>query len=189
MPFDRLVSAVDRWAAGSGRRDVLAQIGEGTYQPSFIQFVRHLEPRAFRSTVKQADLLIAHAGMGSILTALEVGRPILVMPRRGDLLETRNDHQVATATRLSACGRVTVAMDEEQLTERLQRLGKIRAAEQIGPHASPKLLRALRTFIATGERVGTGAAAAAAEEEVGLAGMSELDLIGHTATAPALAAR
>ena len=151
MPFDRLVEAVDRWAGRQHGTDVFAQTGDGAYRPSHIQHVRHMAPHAFRAKMVAADLIVAHAGMGSILTALELGKPILVMPRRGDLMETRNDHQVATARKLSAFGRVTVAMDEHELAERLQQMGQIKPAEQIGPFASPSLLRVLRSYIGRGK--------------------------------------
>ena len=154
MPFDRLVEAVDRWAGqqgGQGRSDVFAQTGDGAYRPRHIEHVRQMEPHAFRAKMIAADFIVAHAGMGSILTALELGKPILVMPRRGDLMETRNDHQVATASKLSAFGRVAVAMDEHELAGRLQQMGQIKPAEQIGPYASPSLLRALRNYIGKGK--------------------------------------
>jgi UDP-N-acetylglucosamine transferase subunit ALG13 len=153
MPFDRLIAAVDRWARQGGRRDVFAQIGESAYHPSSVQYVKHLEPQAFRRKVAEANLIVAHAGMGSILTALEVGRPILVMPRRGDLRETRYDHQVATATKLAAFGRVNVAMDEQKLFEKLEQLSEIHASQRIGPYASTELLDTLREFIVGHGRV------------------------------------
>jgi UDP-N-acetylglucosamine transferase subunit ALG13 len=151
MPFDRLIEAVDRWAEKFGRSDVIAQTGDGAYHPRHIQHVRQMEPTVFRATMVAADFIVAHAGMGSILTALEIGKPILVMPRRGNLMETRNDHQVATAQKLSTFGRVSVAMDEHELPEQLQQMGTIEAAEQIGPFASPSLLRALRNYIGKGK--------------------------------------
>ena len=43
------------------------------------------------------QVVIAHDEMGSIITALEMGKPIVVMPRRAELGEHRNDHQVAAA--------------------------------------------------------------------------------------------
>ena len=150
MPFDRLVAAVDRWAAREGRRDIFAQIGTGSYRPTSFKYVENMNPQEFRRKVCEADLVVAHAGMGSILTALEIGRPILVMPRRGDLMETRNDHQVATALKLSESGRIAVAMDESELGDRLRQMGEIRAAEQISPHASSALLQTLRRFIVGG---------------------------------------
>jgi len=147
MSFDRLVRAVDEWAARTGRTDVFAQIGPDAYTPRHIAHTQFLEPSEFRSRVESADVIVAHAGMGSILTALEAGKPILVMPRRGDLRETRNDHQIATAERFGQTGKVAVAMDESELGVKLDSLGELSANEQIGPHASDELITALRSFI------------------------------------------
>ena len=88
--------------------------------------------------------------MGSILTALTSGKPILVMPRRGDLRETRNDHQVATAERFRALGRVAVAMDERELPERLDAIETLAASEPITDQASQRLIKTLRRFIHEG---------------------------------------
>ncbi len=59
--------------------------------------------------MQAATAIVAHAGMGTILTALEMGKPLLVMPRRAALGEHRNDHQLATASRFAELGRVKVA--------------------------------------------------------------------------------
>jgi UDP-N-acetylglucosamine transferase subunit ALG13 len=150
MPFDRMVRAVDEWAGARGRRDVFAQIGETEYRPRHIEWTPFIEPDEFRHRVAESDVLVAHAGMGSILTALEAGKAILVMPRRGDLRETRNDHQVATAKRFLELGKVSVAFDESELAERLDNLDQLAGAGRIGPHASERLLHALRSFIDDG---------------------------------------
>lgn len=147
MPFDRLVRGVDAWAENQGRSDVFAQIGTTDYRPSAISWSAFLDPPAFRERIREAAVIVAHAGMGSILTALQWGKPILVMPRRGDLRETRNDHQVATAERFRELGRVSVAMDDKELPERLDELNALGASEPISPHASPELLDALTRFI------------------------------------------
>lgn len=147
MPFDRMVRAVDEWAAASGRKDVFAQIGPTDWRPRHIEWTAFLEPDQFRERVQNARVLVAHAGMGSILTALEAGKPILVMPRRGDLKETRNDHQVATAKQFLSLGRVSVAMDETELPDRLNEIDRLAATEPISRFASPRLLTAVRSFI------------------------------------------
>lgn len=147
MSFDRMVRAVDAWAAERGRSDVFAQIGPTDYRPAHIEWVEFIEPDEFRQRVAAADVLVAHAGMGSILTALEAGKPILVMPRRGDLRETRNDHQVATAERFREMGKVAVAMDEHELPARLDELDALPRTERIGSHASESLINAIRSFI------------------------------------------
>ncbi len=122
MGFDRLIRAVDQWAGLNGLSDIFAQIGPGRYRPVFLRHEQFLEPQRFRSIFKEASLVVAHAGMGSIITALEMDKPILVMPRRGDLAETRNDHQIATARRFSELGAIHVAFDEKELTVQLDML-------------------------------------------------------------------
>ena len=183
MPFDRLIEAVDRWAGQHGRADVFAQTGNGAYRPHHIQHVTQMEPHAFRAKMVAPDFIIAHAGMGSILTALELGKPILVMPRRGDLMETRNDHQVATAAKLSAFGRVMVAMNELELGERLRQMAQAEPAEQIGPFASPNLLRVLRNYIGKGKY---DARPEMPADDLGLTAV-ELDLARRVRREPVLA--
>lgn len=147
MAFDRMVRAVDEWAGARGRRDVFAQIGPTEYRPKHIEWTEFIEPEDFRKRVNGSRVLVAHAGMGSILTALEAGKPILVMPRRGDLRETRNDHQIATAKRFLALGKVAVAFDESELPAHLDRLDQLAAAGTISPWASDRLIAALAAFI------------------------------------------
>jgi len=147
LPFDRLVEAVDHWAGRSGR-EVFAQICETTLRPEHIRWTPRIAPKEFRESVRDASLIISHAGMGSILTALEFGKPILVMPRRAALRETRNDHQVPTARWLEARGSVAVALDEQALAERLERIDELEAPGQISRWASSSLLNSVREFIA-----------------------------------------
>lgn len=148
MPFDRLIRAVDGWAYSRARSDVFAQIGSSIYQPKSIGFVQSMDPLEFRKRVETANIVVAHAGMGSIITALEYGKQIIVMPRRGDLKETRNDHQVATARTFLETGRIIVAFDEQQLVEKLDQFESIsHSVERIEPQASLRLINTIRDFI------------------------------------------
>ena len=147
IPFDRLIKAVDRWASEKRRRDVFAQIGRGGWEPRFIDFAAMLEPPAFNERLAASQVIVGHAGMGTILSALQNSKPILVMPRRGHLGETRNDHQMATARQLLELGKVHVAFDEEQLCERLDDLGTLAPKDRISAFAGPGLVEALRDFI------------------------------------------
>lgn len=156
MPFDRLVSAVDAWAARSGVK-VLAQIGQTSLQPAALEWRAALAPAEFRRAVQDCSCLIGHAGMGTVLTGLEFGKPMLLMPRRGQLGETRNDHQVDTLRWLASRPGIHAAYDVEQLNERLARLaagiplaapplaGSLEAASP----ATQALVGALRRFIAS----------------------------------------
>jgi len=156
FPFDRLVEAVDRWAASSGTTDVVAQIGPSSYVPSAIRVHPFLPPKAFQALLEQADLVVAHCGMGSILSALSHGKPIVVMPRSAAKGEHRNDHQHATAQRFSEQPGVTVAWDETDLRRCLERIGNNGPGEPdfspIPSKAPRQLTDRLRAFLCESER-------------------------------------
>lgn len=148
LPFDRLVRAIDDWAAARNRTDIFAQIGPGEYQPRHLKWARFIDAPDFRRHVAEAETVVAHAGMGSIITALEMGKAIVVMPRRADLREHRNDHQLATARHFAAQGRIRVAFDEAELLSKLDVLAHCTAARpRCSATASPELLDALRRFV------------------------------------------
>ena len=147
LPFNRLVRVVDEWAQAAGRHDVFAQIGETNWQPKHIGSSKFLQPPDFTRQFAEADVVVAHAGMGTILSALQWEKPILVMPRRASLGEQRNEHQLATARHLSELGKINVAMDETELRTMLDGLGQLRPREKIGAYASDSLVTALREFI------------------------------------------
>lgn len=147
MPFDRLIGAVDAWAATKPGIDVFAQIGRTESRPQSMKWKERVEPTEFRELLSSASVVVAHAGMGTILSALEIGRPVLVMPRRADLRETRNDHQFATATRLSGRPGVYIALDESSLRQQLDQLGIFQGGEPIDSAADASLLDAVRRFV------------------------------------------
>lgn len=147
LPFDRLIAAVDGWAAVTGARDVFAQIGPGAYVPQHVEARDFIPPEECRRRMEQADAIVAHAGMGTIISALQLGKPIVVMPRRAALGEHRNDHQLATARRFRELDRVLVAEDAGELTACLSQVAALSPAERISPYASPQLIDALSAFI------------------------------------------
>jgi len=155
MPFNRLVRTVDQWAVRCRRSDVFAQIGPTNWRPSHIQWTQFLDPAEFKRCFQDAQVVVAHAGVGSIIAALELDKPLLVMPRRADLKETRNDHQVATARRFLEQGRIAAAFDEWELMDKLDHLDNLRAAAHISGQASPQLIGAIQAFI-HGEDVRSG---------------------------------
>jgi len=144
MPFDRLVQVVDDWAEMDGRDDVLAQIGSSEYRPRHVRFKSFLRPREFREMLERSDRIVAHAGMGTILQALECGKIPLVFPRRAALGETRSDHQVATARRFRSAGLVRAALDEVELCRELSGMGEWQAVGRVGPHAPDRLVSRIR---------------------------------------------
>ena len=151
LPFERLVRAVDVWAGERGRTDVFVQTGGGAYRPQNLRFQDALRPTEFRATMEKATAVVGHAGMGTILSALELGKPLLVLPRRAAFHETRNDHQVETARRFAAQNKLLAAYEESELAALLDRIESHAAPDRISTSAPPALLDRIRRFALDGD--------------------------------------
>ena len=149
LPFDRLVRVVDNWARQSGERDILGQIGATTYKPDCFEATPFMAPAALQSRVSQASLIVSHAGMGSVIAALTMSKPIIIMPRKKGLGEHRNDHQVATARNLETRVGIHVAWDETQLAKLLDAREHLQSSPPLGPYAPSDFTTALKTFFTT----------------------------------------
>ena len=121
-PFDRLIKAVDHWVlTNSHNEKIFAQIGGGQYIPSNCEYVRRLTPDDFEKRFREARLVVSHAGIGTIITALELGKPIIVVPKRASLGEQRNEHQLATVRCFKRSELMMVAESEADLIDMLSR--------------------------------------------------------------------
>lgn len=147
LAFDRLVMAVDKWAEANPDIEVFAQVGPCVRRPRAIPHADFVPPAKADALIRQAELIVAHAGMGSILTALRFQRPILIMPRKVGLGEHRNDHQIATARWLDGRAGVSVAWSESEIPEKLDQRRLLAAGPRLGEFASGPLVQRLGDYI------------------------------------------
>ena len=124
FPFDRLIESIDLML-GDGLIDgpIMAQIGDGKYEPQHMPFERFLAKEEYDLRIAKATLLVSHAGAGTIALALRHGKPLLVVPRLRKFKEHVNDHQVATARKFEELGHVLAAYDMRDLPAKLMALG------------------------------------------------------------------
>ena len=141
IPFDRLVNYVDQWASKTEeKQDIVAQVGGSGFQSKHILVVQSVEPEQLEKYITECDFIVSHAGMGSILTALRVKKPIILFPRKASLGEHRNDHQLATARSFSNVEGVYVAYDKEQLFEYLNCSEKLKSGALMDSEEYQKLI-------------------------------------------------
>jgi UDP-N-acetylglucosamine transferase subunit ALG13 len=148
-PFDRLVKPMDTWAAAHPEQKVFGQItSQGQYKPKHFSFADYLDPAGYKARVDDALLLVGHAGMGSIITAMDLGKTIAIMPRRGHLQETRNDHQYATAMKFRGKPGIFVAENEHALATTVDEALAYAVARGPGAKGTPFAQQALTRFLA-----------------------------------------
>jgi UDP-N-acetylglucosamine transferase subunit ALG13 len=148
FPFDRLIRMMDGWAAANPGSELLAQVGDGAYEPLHMPWVRRLDQAEFSRTVAAARLVVAHAGMGSVITAGQFGKPIVILPRLQERGEHTTDHQIATAAWLRGKPGVHVADRDEDLGNRIaEALEDEVPGPRFAPAASPEFLARIRQYI------------------------------------------
>lgn len=150
LPYDRLIRALDEWAMLNPAVDVFAQTGVTEYKPKHMRWARLVSKDSFLDHLQAADTVVAHAGMGTIITGVEYGKRTIVMPRRAEFGEHRNDHQLGTARRMSHLHGLQVVQDAEELADALD-LTNSAAADSIEDsmlelRASSELISRIRSY-------------------------------------------
>tara|TARA_B110000971_G_C19985476_1_gene489365 strand:- start:883 stop:1410 length:528 start_codon:yes stop_codon:yes gene_type:complete len=146
-PFDRLLSIIDRWAINQDTYSIVAQTANSEINFKNMNCFDYLEPDVFNEYFNNADVIIGHAGMGTIIKALENKKKLVVFPRLVKYNEHRNDHQYHTAFGFEKLGLINVAYNEKDLLGYLDDLDSILRKEKIDDKAEQKLLSRISDFI------------------------------------------
>ena len=133
FPFNRLIDMVDQWAKHNPDlcQNILMQTGPDGPPPKNTEFAKFLCPAEYKEALSTAELLITHAGIGSILSAIEVGLPVIIVPRSSDLGEHRNDHQTSTAREFAQRKGIYVARTQDELNHLLDIRSTLGAPESV----------------------------------------------------------
>lgn len=113
-PFDRLLGVV---AECVGDERVIVQCGASSFRPEGVEYVDFLPYDALVDHVRRARAVIAHAGVGTVMTVLANGKRPIVMPRLRRFGEAVDDHQVTFAQELAAKGVIHVVNSPSDLSE------------------------------------------------------------------------
>lgn len=79
-PFDRFVKIIDEVAAHLDE-EIIAQVYKSEYVAQNIRTIEFLPPDEFNKLFSKARLIVAHAGMGTIISAMRQHKPIIIFPR------------------------------------------------------------------------------------------------------------
>lgn len=143
QPFDRLLGALDQL----GDERLVVQYGPAEPPPGATRAEAYMPFEQMLECFRQADAVITHAGVGSILCARREGHTPLVVPRRHDLGEHVDEHQAELTRALEARGSVVAVWDVAALAGLLAAAPPRRAAAE---SSEAPLCASVRTAL-TGE--------------------------------------
>lgn len=112
--FSRLIEAVLKIAPRLPQ-PVVMQHGNTLYKGAGCIAQPFMEMEAFGQIMAQAELLILHAGAGSVIHAIQMGKIPVVMPRRARYGEIIDDHQLEFSRALAQSGKIVIAEEPADL--------------------------------------------------------------------------
>ena len=122
--FPALVERLARCLRDSDAR-VLWQLG-ATPDPGYLpgEVVRMLPSHELAAVTAEADVVVGHAGVGLVMTALAAGKVPVISPRRRARKEHTDDHQVQLARELSGRGLAIVVEVDDLTLEHLEQAAR-----------------------------------------------------------------
>ncbi len=99
-----------------------------------------MEMKQFGIRMEEAELLIMHAGAGSVIHAVQAGKTPVVMPRRVKYDEIVDDHQLEFAQALAQAGKVVLALEPADLEQAIAD-ALARQSDSHAPPTSPQMVR------------------------------------------------
>lgn len=116
QPFHRAIELV---APLDQEDKLIIQHGSTPSRPDLVtaEWVDYLEAADFLDNIRRADIVISHAGVGSMITAIRNSRTPIVLPRLGRFGEHVDDHQLQLANRFAQRGLVFVCGPSDSMED------------------------------------------------------------------------
>ena len=97
--FKRLLEEIDKQIKlGNITDEVIVQSGYTNYKSDNMKIFKMIPMKEFDKYIKKCDLLITHAGVGSIMSGLINNKKVIAAPRLKKYKEHTNDHQLDIAS-------------------------------------------------------------------------------------------
>ncbi len=146
--FNRLLKEIDKLIENQTiNEEVIVQAGYTKYQPKsekmkVIDFISREELDTFE---KDANFIITHGGVGSIITSLEKGKKVIAVPRLHEYGEHVNNHQKEIVEKFNRSGNIIGIQSIEELEEAIKRVKDFEPKPYV--ENNHKMLKIIENFI------------------------------------------
>ena len=121
--FNRLLEKIEELIKNDVIKDnVIVQAGYTKFKSDDMQIFDLIPREKLEKYQNQADLIITHGGVGSIITSLKLGKKVIAIPRLHEYGEHVNNHQIEIVELFDNKGYIIGCMDLEKLEEALKKV-------------------------------------------------------------------
>lgn len=120
--LNRLLKLIDQYIDEKIiNEEVVAQIGNSTYEPKNYKFERFMDKDTFDKHIAESDIMITHSGVGTIISGLNASKPIIVFPRLKNYGEHVDDHQLDIANAFAKKNYVLACFEDDNLCDLIEK--------------------------------------------------------------------
>jgi len=120
FPFDRLLKCMDSAVKDQAiDQPVFAQIGHSQYKPHSMDYRDFIAFQEMKDYIQKADIVVLHAGIGSTLLSLQLGKVPILFPRDASLKEHLDDHQMEFVKAMGSMNKTLVAYTADELIDKI----------------------------------------------------------------------
>ena len=103
--FHRLLEEIDKLIEkGIIKEQVIVQAGHTKYESKKMEILDLIPQAELEKYQDEADLIITHGGVGSIMSSIKKGKKVIAIPRLHKYGEHVNDHQIEIVKRFNKNG-------------------------------------------------------------------------------------
>ena len=114
--LNRLLKAIDDLIEqGQLTEEVFAQVGHSDYVPKHYAYRDFISKDDFQDRIRRCEVLITHSGVATIITGLQLHKPVVVFPRLASFGEHVDDHQLQIAESFSDKNLLLMCKEPEAL--------------------------------------------------------------------------
>ena len=119
--FHRLLEEVQKNIDnGNIKEEVIVQNGYTKFDSKQMKLIKEIPQDEFNKLIDQANLVITHGGVGSIITAITKGKKVIAIPRLKKYNEHVNDHQIEIIDSFNEKGYIIGIHSVEELGKALE---------------------------------------------------------------------
>jgi len=117
--FTRLFQIVDELCEEKvlNKEHVIAQTGHDGYRSAYYKTFDMMSDEKFKQLISDSDVIISHAGTGTVTSCLKKGKKVILFPRLVEFGEHYDNHQLDLCDIFVNKGYVLCAKNKEELRE------------------------------------------------------------------------
>lgn len=144
--FHRLLEEIDKLIKNGVIKDkVIVQAGYTKFESKNMKIFTLIPKEKLEKYQKDADIIITHGGVGSIISSIKEGKKVIAVPRLHEYGEHVNDHQKEIVDTFNRKGYIIGLNGVKELENAIKRIPEFNPNDFI--HNNMKMLSIIEDFI------------------------------------------